>query len=437
MRGRALLRSGQVAEADRLVSGGLEPGADDALWCVAGEVRFRRGDFDAARQAFQVAADAHPANARAWWGLGRIEQLHFNRASARDLFAKAYRLDPSDTDIILSFLDFVDNAENRRILLRNVAALSRESMPERASRAMARLQVESQLAGRPAGALASGYTSYRLSLGGFHPAGATRYGLIVTARINGGRPLRLVLDTGARGILLHKSAAAGLELERVAESQVGGFGGNGASDSVLTLARSVAFDELKFSDCLVEVSAHDVAAGADGIVGASLFERFRVRIDAGSRSLELTPESGERARDAEVVGGRSAVAGADEVARRAGRMVSAGYRRGVYRGRAAPGFGDASARGTGRIGGRAGGGGRVPGRASGSAGRWTRAGGGGARGFGPGGDQSAGRRRDLGYFRIFDAEPVAADDRFPVGASADWGWPVGCEVPPGFGTIEQ
>src|SRR3982750_1428260 len=64
-RGRALLRSGQVAEADRLVRARLEFGADDALWCLAGEVRFRRADFDGARSAFLSALDANPANARA------------------------------------------------------------------------------------------------------------------------------------------------------------------------------------------------------------------------------------------------------------------------------------------------------------------------------------------------------------------------------------
>src|SRR2546425_981260 len=72
MRGRALLRSGQVADAERLVRVGMESGADDVLLCLAGEVRFRRADFEGARRAFQSAVDANPANARAWWGIGRI-----------------------------------------------------------------------------------------------------------------------------------------------------------------------------------------------------------------------------------------------------------------------------------------------------------------------------------------------------------------------------
>src|SRR5206468_9827071 len=137
---------------------------------------------------------------------------------------------------------------------------------EQAERATAQLQIEAYLGGRPAGALASPPTSYRLPLSGFHPADATPRGLVVTARVNGGRALRLLLDTGARGILLNKSAARGLGLEPIVESQVGGFGASGAPDSTLSLARSVAFGQLAFHDCLIEVSARGVASGADGIL---------------------------------------------------------------------------------------------------------------------------------------------------------------------------
>src|SRR5262249_50284178 len=57
----------------------------------------------------------------------------------------------------------------------------------------------------------------------------------------------------------------------------------------LMLARRIAFDSLEFRDCLVQVTETDVTPGADGILGASLFERFRLRIDSGAHKLELTP----------------------------------------------------------------------------------------------------------------------------------------------------
>src|SRR5690242_19470705 len=66
-----------------------------------GEGQFRRGDFEGAARSFKAAVETNPADPRAWWGLGRIAVAHFQRDQARDLFAKAYRLDPRDTGIVL------------------------------------------------------------------------------------------------------------------------------------------------------------------------------------------------------------------------------------------------------------------------------------------------------------------------------------------------
>src|SRR5437879_5785246 len=55
--------------------------------------------------------------------------------------------------------------------------------------------------------LASPYRPYQLKLASFYPVNSTSAGLVVFARFNGGKPLRLLLDTGARGIAIHHKAA--------------------------------------------------------------------------------------------------------------------------------------------------------------------------------------------------------------------------------------
>src|SRR5215470_19890832 len=82
--------------------------------------QFQLGNFPEATKAFAVVAEAEPSNARAWWGLGRVAEVQFQKDRARDLFAKAYRLDPRDCDIVLSYLDRVVDPGARAILLRNV-----------------------------------------------------------------------------------------------------------------------------------------------------------------------------------------------------------------------------------------------------------------------------------------------------------------------------
>lgn len=286
--GRALLRAGRLTEAEHALRIAHEAG-DEAAWSLSGELSLRRGDFEAARRDLETASTLNPANARAWWGLGRIEQLHFRREAARDLFARAYRLDPNDPEIVLSYLDYVSAPAARAVLLRNVIALSRESEPELARTVQGRLQTETRLAGREPGALASAYTTYRIPLTGFHPVGSSQQGLIVMARINGGHPLRLVLDTGARGIMLNRSAANALWLEPLVTSQVAGLGSGRPADATLSLARTVSFGDLEFHDCLVDVSSRELASGADGVLAPSLFARFLIKIDPKAKMLELTP----------------------------------------------------------------------------------------------------------------------------------------------------
>src|SRR5689334_8825605 len=67
-----------------------------------GQIQFRQGQFREAAKTFASVIEFDPGNARAWWGLGRIAELEFHRDQARDLYAKAFRLDPRDTDVLLS-----------------------------------------------------------------------------------------------------------------------------------------------------------------------------------------------------------------------------------------------------------------------------------------------------------------------------------------------
>ena len=271
--------------------------------------------------------------------MGRIEQAHFRPASARDFFAKAFSLNHRDTDIILSYTDFVSDPASKSVLLDNVARLANFDRPERSADAAARLQIQQRLQGRRPGRLSSPYVKYQLALSGFVPTVRLWPGMLVAARINGGRPLRLLLDTGARGIVIDSAAARKLDLETLAASRLGGFGDAGRSESRVALARSVTFGDLTLEDCLVEVAGQNLTAGADGVIGADVFESFRIGVDGRAGMLQLTPYD-DSPRDAIAgvgPGGRNreAAAGQGTGAGRQPGAVPGGYGRCVHHGVAA------------------------------------------------------------------------------------------------------
>jgi len=214
--------------------------------CRRADAQYRQGSFDEAAALYRAASTANPNSARAWFGLGRVAKLNFRDAEARNLFSRAYDLDPLDPEI-------------------------------RAAQNTA-----------PRAHLSSPYTSYDLKLTGFYPRDATAAGVTVTVRINGGKPLRLVLDTGARGISIRESAARDARLVLGPESRIQGFE-RGSSPAHMAVAESIAFGDLTYRDCPVAVSSMDVASGADGVMGTALFQEFEVRLDAGARMLRLQP----------------------------------------------------------------------------------------------------------------------------------------------------
>ncbi len=288
-RARQLLRGGRIADAEQLVHTALSSAPDDSLLCLAGEIQLRRANFPAASDAFTAALQRNSENARAHWGLGRIDQFYFRRDSARTHFARAFSLDHHDTDLILSFAEYVSDPAARATLLRNVAVLARQDQPERAARAIAELSVLDRLQGRAPARLASPYTVYRLPLTGFRPVGSSQMGVLVAVRINSGKPLHLLLDTGARGLSIDSHAARNLDLETLAPSGLQGLGDRPSAGSRLTLARTVTLGNLAFEECLIEVSDHSLTAGADGVLGADLFESFQIHLNPAEHSLELTP----------------------------------------------------------------------------------------------------------------------------------------------------
>src|SRR5215468_88606 len=99
--------------------------------CAAsGDIAFRKSDFASAEALYRRVLSEDGTCARAVWGLGRIEELNFRRAAARDYFASAYRLDPRDPKIIRSYASVVTDRAVESLLLRNYLAVGGDSVEE-------------------------------------------------------------------------------------------------------------------------------------------------------------------------------------------------------------------------------------------------------------------------------------------------------------------
>ena len=94
--------------------------------------------------------------------------------------------------------------------------------------------------------------------------------------LNGGKPLRLILDSGADGIFVSGPQACSANLERLVSDHIAGLGAVGDSGGYphgVSPPRRDWRDWLE--DCLVHVKAGmQLPLNADGAIGLNVFEKF-------------------------------------------------------------------------------------------------------------------------------------------------------------------
>jgi hypothetical protein len=134
--------------------------------------------------------------------------------------------------------------------------------------------------------LVSLYRQYDLKLGAFYPKPRCPAGVLLHVRINGGRPLRLVLDSGAEFIVIGAKDARSAGLSAGSEMDLVGLESRAAS---VGRAETVEIGPLSFRNCRVAFVKGKVVEGADGVIPLSLFSAFRLRLDLPEKMLGLIP----------------------------------------------------------------------------------------------------------------------------------------------------
>jgi len=117
--------------------------------------------------------------------------------------------------------------------------------------------------------------------------GATRvrgYGLKV--QLNDAKA-KLLLDSGASGILVSRKVGEKIGIEPLAKSDVHGIGDKGAVSSFIGVVKSIKIGDLEFQGCHVEVMDRNSVTDEDGLIGSDVFGHFLVNINFPDQNLEL------------------------------------------------------------------------------------------------------------------------------------------------------
>jgi tetratricopeptide (TPR) repeat protein/predicted aspartyl protease len=266
----------------------LTPDKTPAITAL-GEVYFRQGKLTEAELAFLTPMQACDIDPRSYLGLSKIYRAMSNYKRARDFTTQAYKLDPADPDIQRPYMAVLNRSE-RLGFLRNYLSHETNDDDERRKNLeheLAILEDESGQSGHSCH-LTSKITSTQTSMEVLRndPVHVRGYGLNV--KVNGASA-KLLLDTGASGIVIDKKIADRAGVKKIVETKSNGIGDKGAASGYIGFADSIQIGDLQFEGCLVDVVNRNSVLDDDGLIGADVFHNYLVDIDFPADKFRLTP----------------------------------------------------------------------------------------------------------------------------------------------------
>jgi len=296
--GRKALANDGVATAWRLAQKALVDAPESAAAHeFAGEVRFRRGEFAEADAEFKSAVEWNPRDALAWFGLGRVAECASMNKTAVEDFHRAYELNPNDRRILAAWISRLSGQERIDALNRYAAAMRAAGAngggdPKELDALRQRDELAKALKGREVMALVSPYKTTEVPLQAFVSTATHMRTFGLEVLVNG-KPARLVLDTGASGIVLSRPAAERVGLVRVTDATVSGIGDNSKmTGGYRAIAERFRIGDVEYSDAVINVADQSFVGIEDGLIGSNVLAEFLITLDFGVGKLRLEPLPG-------------------------------------------------------------------------------------------------------------------------------------------------
>jgi tetratricopeptide (TPR) repeat protein len=287
---RQALEEAELAEAEC-------PGK--ALSHVAfGDACFRLADFDRALTAYQEAVTLNPKEPRAQLGLGRVLLSDFRFRSAKEHFQTALKLDPEDPDIALALSSVMTRSPQQLRLEEQYAEGATYRDPEELAGTRALISLFKLKGGKRPFVADNPPEALSVSLEGAPPRNLRPTAFVLRVFINGGEPQRLLIDTGAHGILISQKTAEAASIERLVPYRLAGLGDAGRLAASLGWADSVSIGgKLVLRGCPVIISEKSISRMWDGIIGPDVLRDFLITLDFPNNLLRIEKRPGSPAYD--------------------------------------------------------------------------------------------------------------------------------------------
>jgi tetratricopeptide (TPR) repeat protein len=288
---RSMLKQQKIDESFDAVNKALAVTPDSAaLLAVKGDVHFRRAEMSAAETSYLRARTIDPKEVRTYLGLARLYSSYSLYRKAYDLLETAHTLAPTDIEVQRAWLRMLPRKE-RLAALEAYLAGPHPDDPEETQWMQEYLDFLTATADKPVHTcrLVSKVEQTETKLEVMVATdGRHMKGIGLSVNLND-HHARLLLDTGAGGIMVSRKVAEKAGLAQISATHYGGIGDKGLQNGYTAVADHIRIGELEFQDCVVSVSKKRSVADEDGLIGADVFGAYLVDIDLPGMKLKLSP----------------------------------------------------------------------------------------------------------------------------------------------------
>jgi tetratricopeptide (TPR) repeat protein len=286
---RTYLKQKRVADAASAAARAVEADAKSADAHTAhAEVLFRQGKIAESDEELVGVLNSGAKSARAYLDLAQVDEASSVYLTAKSMLAMAHRIDPSDPDIHREWLFTLPREERLKELKQYLESQTDDGVEDRVDLTKVLNLLQDEIANskrtcRQVNKVSS--TEVRLEPLMDTPQIIRGYGLSVNFN---GTTAKLMLDTGAGGILVDRRVAQKAGIKPIMETQIGGIGSKGESGGYLGYADSIKIGGLEFRDCIVEVLNQRAVLDDNGLIGSDEFSDYLVDIDLPNRKFRLS-----------------------------------------------------------------------------------------------------------------------------------------------------
>lgn len=287
----ALIYEGKLEQASQLAQQLAErfPQSPEAI-AARGDLRFYTGELGEAEKLYKTALKIRETTPRAYYGLYRVFRAASMYRSARMMCLRAQVLDPDDALITYAFLRYT-TPEIRKQKFGTFIQEHPWFYENYERELQTSSEVRHEMEEHKAYELEGGPKPVMLPLVNAVAGANLVRGVGLEMKIGNGKGLRLLLDTGASGIVITQRAVDKAGLTHLGSTESWGIGDKGTRKGFLAVADTCSIGGLSYKTCVFEAleGKERIAGDEDGIIGTDFFSDYLIHLDFQRHEMKLTP----------------------------------------------------------------------------------------------------------------------------------------------------